>query len=220
MQPYYFPAIHYYQLIFCSDIFVILDNVNFINKGFIHKNYFIDTKTKEKKIFNISIEKKSQNKLIKDLKLIDFKKSLQKIELNYKKNEFYENIQNTFLQKKILNKNYKLVIDLLETSIRELCILLEIKTKIVKASSLKENDFYGQEKIADYVIQLDGREYVNFLGGSHLYDKLFFEKKKIKLRFLESKLKDISQVSIFDILAKYSIADIKKNFLPKYHLIN
>ena len=48
------------------------------------------------------------------------------------------------------------------------------------ASSLKENDFYGQEKIADYVIQLDGREYVNFLGGSHLYDKSFFEKKKNK----------------------------------------
>ena len=49
MQPYYFPAIHYYQLIFCSDIFIILDNVNFINKGFIHKNYFIDTRTNEKK---------------------------------------------------------------------------------------------------------------------------------------------------------------------------
>ena len=80
------------------------------------------------------------------------------------------------------------------------------------ASSLKENDFYGQEKIADYVIQLNGREYVNFLGGSHLYDKSFFEKKKIKLRFLESKLKNISQISIFDILARYSLTDIKKKF--------
>ena len=38
MQPYIFPYIGYFQLIKASDIFVCLDDVNFIKKGWIHRN--------------------------------------------------------------------------------------------------------------------------------------------------------------------------------------
>ena len=58
MQPYFFPSIHYFQLIKTSDIFVILDNVNYINRGFINRNYLINPKTNKKELFNISLKKK------------------------------------------------------------------------------------------------------------------------------------------------------------------
>ncbi len=38
MQPYFFPYIGYFQLINAVDKFVILDNVNYINKGWINRN--------------------------------------------------------------------------------------------------------------------------------------------------------------------------------------
>ena len=219
MQPYYFPSIHYYQLIFSSDVFIILDNVNFINRGFIHKNYYIDTVTKEKKIFNLIIEKKSQNKLIKDLKLKDYKNSLKNLEKNYKKNENFEDIYEKIIKKKIFNKDYDLVIDLLVITIKEICKLLEINTKIILSSSLKENKLSAQKKILDYVKQLGGKQYVNFIGGSHLYDKELFKKNSVKLKFLRNKMENYSKISILHILAKYGLSQTKNNFIKNYELI-
>ena len=57
MQPYLFPSIHYFQLIRASDIFVILDNVNYINKGFINRNYLINSYTNKIEQFNIKLKK-------------------------------------------------------------------------------------------------------------------------------------------------------------------
>ena len=38
MQPYLFPYIGYWQLINAADKFVILDDVNYIMRGFINRN--------------------------------------------------------------------------------------------------------------------------------------------------------------------------------------
>ncbi|MDZ7898224.1 MAG: WbqC family protein [Arcicella sp.] len=38
MQPYIFPYIGYFQLIKAVDKFVLYDDVNFINKGWINRN--------------------------------------------------------------------------------------------------------------------------------------------------------------------------------------
>jgi hypothetical protein len=38
MQPYLFPYIGYWQLINAVDTFVIYDDVNYINKGYINRN--------------------------------------------------------------------------------------------------------------------------------------------------------------------------------------
>ena len=38
MQPYFFPYIGYWQLIHAVDRFVIYDDVNYINKGWINRN--------------------------------------------------------------------------------------------------------------------------------------------------------------------------------------
>tara|TARA_Y100000816_G_scaffold292235_2_gene286528 strand:- start:1013 stop:1687 length:675 start_codon:yes stop_codon:yes gene_type:complete len=219
MQPYYFPSIHYYQLIFASDVFIILDNVNFINRGFIHKNFYIDTITKEKKIFNLIIEKKSQNKLIKDLKLKDYKNSFQKLKKNYEKNKNFSDIYEKIIEKKIFQNKYDLVIDLLLITIKEICNLLEINTKIILSSSLKQNKFSAQNKILDYVKQLNGKQYINFIGGSHLYDKKLFKKNSIKLKFLKNNLVQHSNVSILHILAENGLDETKNSLIKNYQLI-
>ena len=43
MQPYFMPYIGYFQLICAVDTFVVLDDVNFIMKGWINRNNILLT---------------------------------------------------------------------------------------------------------------------------------------------------------------------------------
>ncbi|MDA3872330.1 MAG: WbqC family protein, partial [Candidatus Marinimicrobia bacterium] len=62
MQPYFFPYIGYFQLINAVDKFVVYDDVNFIKRGWINRNY-ININNK-KVLFTLPVKDKSQNKLI------------------------------------------------------------------------------------------------------------------------------------------------------------
>ena len=109
MQPYYFPAIHYFQLIASSDIFILLDDVNYINKGFIHKNFFFDELQIKRKVFLLKLKKKSQNKLINEIELIDYESSLNLIKNNYRNNRFFQKEFQLICKKLDDNKDKKLI---------------------------------------------------------------------------------------------------------------
>ena len=165
MQPYLFPSIHYFQLIRASDIFVILDNVNYINKGFINRNYLINSHTNKIEQFNIKLKKKSQNKLINEIEILDYKEFIKKIELNYSKT-YFNKIFNDLLIQKIFKDDFKSLSELLKVTIEEICKILKITTKIVVSSELKNFNLKGQDRIINIVQQLKGIKYLNFLGGS------------------------------------------------------
>lgn len=67
MQPYLFPYIGYWQLISAVDKFVLLDDVNFIKRGYINRNSILINGKAH--MFSIPIRKASQNRLIMDTKL-------------------------------------------------------------------------------------------------------------------------------------------------------
>ena len=105
MQPYIFPYLGYYQLVNAVDSFVFFDDVNFINKGWINRNRILVNN--EDFRFTIPLIKASQNRLINEIEISDFRKwrtdFLRIIEGNYKKapcfSFFYEWLSN-FLHKK------------------------------------------------------------------------------------------------------------------------
>ncbi|MDQ3534602.1 MAG: WbqC family protein, partial [Bacteroidota bacterium] len=117
MQPYLFPYIGYFQLINAVDKFVLLDDVNFINKGWINRNkLLINGKSC---YFTVPLEKASQNKLIKDILIAsdaNWKgKLLKSIELAYKKAPHFGQIYT--LVEKIIYSNYKTISELVHQSI-------------------------------------------------------------------------------------------------------
>ena len=65
MQPYFFPYIGYFQLINAVDKFIIYDDVNYINRGWINRNQVL-INGKESYI-TVPLKDASQNKLIKDI---------------------------------------------------------------------------------------------------------------------------------------------------------
>ena len=67
MQPYFFPYLGYWQLINAVDKFILLDDVNFIMRGYINRNSILING--QRKLFTIPLEKPSQNRLINKTKL-------------------------------------------------------------------------------------------------------------------------------------------------------
>lgn len=90
MQPYFFPYLGYFQMFNAVDKFVLLDDVNFIMRGYINRNSILLNGKAHK--FSIPLEKPSQNKLINETKLNfslkDKENFLKTIQLAYKKAPF------------------------------------------------------------------------------------------------------------------------------------
>ncbi|MDP4763421.1 MAG: WbqC family protein, partial [Salibacteraceae bacterium] len=95
MQPYLFPYLGYFQLAASVEKFVFFDDVNFIKKGYIHRNQILVNTEQHR--FSVPLKKVSQNDLIKDVYVSeifpDWKiKFLKTIELSYSKSLNYREV--------------------------------------------------------------------------------------------------------------------------------
>ena len=77
MQPYFSPHIGYFQLIDSVDFFVFYDDVNFIKRGWINRNYI--TVNKELQRFTIPLKNPSQNKKINQIEVNWNSKEMNKL---------------------------------------------------------------------------------------------------------------------------------------------
>lgn len=227
MQPYFFPYLGYWQLINAVDRFVLLDDVNFIKKGWIHRNNILINN--EAKQINLSIVKASQNKLIKDLFLLEDdewgKRILNQITSNYSKAPYYKTIYE-IIENEIFISELNLT-KFLSNSIRSLMNYMQIKTDLIPSSSIYEKgNLTGQSRIIDICIKESASIYVNAFGGRDLYDNDVFKSNSIDLKFIQmndifySQLSTefIPNLSIIDVLMNNSLGDVKKMLL-NYKLI-
>ena len=227
MQPYIFPYLGYFQLINAVDKFIIYDDVNFIKKGWINRNYIlINSKSK---LFSIPLQKASQNKLINEIHIIETNKwksdFLKTISYNYKKAPFFKDFYK--ILEKIINYNEINLELFVFYSIQEICNYLEIKTEFLKSSQIiKNNNLKGENKIIDICLALKATDYINPIGGIDLYDKSFFSNNKLNLYFIKPDITSYKQfenefvpgLSIIDFLMFNSIDDTVDK-LNKFELI-
>lgn len=226
MQPYFMPYIGYFQLINAVDKFVIYDDVNFINKGWINRNYI--QLNGEKKLFTIPLIKASQNKLIKEIEIVPDEKwkikFLSLIMHAYKKAPYY-NEAYRLLEEIIYCKNRN-ISKFLVHSITQVLKYLEIQTELIQTSSkYLNNNLKDQKRILNICQIENATQYMNPIGGIELYDKKLFQEHGIKLSFLESKNIeytqydniDIPYLSMIDLMMFNSKEEIVA-FLNKYNL--
>ena len=227
MQPYFLPYIGYFQLINAVDVFVIYDDVNFINKGWLNRNNIL-VNGKEF-LFNINLQEASQNKVINQINIegnSNWKKKLLKtITLSYKKAPFF--VEVFPIMENILGQEEKNLAKFISYSLQKICSFLSIETTIVISSEIeKNNNLKGQNKIIEICKKLQGDKYINAVGGIELYDKDIFSKHGISLNFIKSNLIIYSQfknefipwLSIIDVMMFNSPEQIKE-FLSQYDLI-
>lgn len=215
MQPYFYPYLGYYQLISECDSFVFLDNVNFIKKGFIHKN-FINVNGGKSQI-SLRLSKASQNKKINELIISDSTSDfLNKVEECYKKSPHWEDVS-IILEKYKLEKHDSLSEFLININCH-LISCLNLHAKVLKASDipLEFNEARGEDRILQIIKAIGGTNYINLPGGKDLYSKNNFEQNNIELNFLEPNLKldgsNENSFSIIDCVANYGFSYLEKWF--------
>lgn len=226
MQPYFCPYIGYFQLINTVDKFIIYDDVQYIKRGWINRNYILVNG--KRNLFTLSVSGASQSKNINQLKLHSNKekrKLVKTLKHAYSNVPYFDEV-NPLFKKIILNDEMDLV-SYIEFSLKQINKYLNIDTKLLLSSNINKNDnLKGQNKILNICKNLNAKHYINPIGGKKIYSKKKFKANNIKLNFLKSK--DIKykqfdntfvpKLSIIDVLMFNSKKEIN-SMLKKYELI-
>lgn len=204
MQPYFFPYIRYWQLINAVDLFVIYDDVNYMKKSFINRNFILVGNEPQK--ITLEVMGASQNKHINDIFIgNNNQKILETLRHAYRRAPEYDKIFP--LVQSILESPEKNLAKFLAGLIEKISNYLEVKTKIIFSSDVeKDYNLNGQEKILDICKNLRSSNYVNPINGINLYDKEKFTKEGVELNFLDSKIVEYKQY--------------KENFIPNLSIVD
>lgn len=228
MQPYLFPYIGYWQLINAVDKFVILDDVNYIMRGYINRNTILLNGKLHK--FTIPMKKASQNKLIMDTELAfieeDKKRFLATITTAYKRAPYYGQVY-PMLEKIVCNDEADLTA-YIQYSLETIAEYLQLDTVFLRSSQIdKDSSLRAQDRIVAICKQLDADIYINPCGGRSLYNHEAFARESMQLRFLDTRTEQIKyqqnqdnfekNLSIIDVLM-FNDVDTIKRFLEEYDL--
>lgn len=216
------PYIGYLQLLNAVDKFVLYDDVNFINKGWINRNNILVGGSSH--LFTIPLQNASQNKLIKEISVSgdpNWKKKLLKtMQQAYQKAPYFSS---TFdLLQEVLQTQADTISELGLVSLRMTAQHIGIKTEIIPSSSIYSNTHLkGQQRILSICNSESADHYINPIGGMELYDKNSFEESGIQLHFIKSKPFTYQQfsnsfvpwLSIIDVLMFNSPEEVQSQLL-------
>lgn len=209
MQPYFLPYIGYFQLMAAADRFVFLDDVNYINRGWINRNRL---RTPQGPAwFTLPLIGASQNRLIceLDIKPDDgWKRSLERtISTTYSKAPCYAEVFPLF--QSFLAAATGNLAQFLSQNLQEVAAWLGLATQFVPSSSIyPKGDLKGQQRILDICLREGAGTYINPPGGRELYDAPIFTAAGVELQFLKPELKNLQLGSVGDDGPVLSILDL------------
>lgn len=189
MQPYFCPYLGYFQLMRGVDRFVLLDDVNFIVRGWINRNQILLNHAAH--IFTLPVVGASQNARICDLSLSDDVKwrdrLLKTIRQAYARAPHLEPTMN--LLESMLHFADNNLAAFVGNSLRLAAQQLGLRCEILQSSAvLPQSSLRGQDRIIALCRALGATEYVNPPGGKALYRSSDFRKNGIALHFLDPEL--------------------------------
>lgn len=219
MQPYFFAYIGYFQLMALVDRFVLLDDVTYINRGWINRNSILVNGKPH--LFTVPLSNASQHVLIKDL-VVASRPSWQRrfrrtIECAYRRAPFYDRVAG--LLEHVLTTESNRFRHWLQTSLMEVKNYLHLKTEIIESSDRYGNrHLKGQERILDICCQESATHYVNVPGGRELYSRREFAERGIALHFIEPAdvsyrqfgLPFVPRLSMIDVMMFNSVAQTRR----------
>lgn len=229
MQPYIFPYIGYFQLLYASDVFILYDDVDYIKQGWINRNrIWVNGRPQT---FTVPLRSASSYRSIRDTEIhTDLypkwrKKFMRTIAESYGKtrnfDEIFELIHQVFTE-----TPPRYIAEMTEASISATCSYLGISREI-HFSSVRHPNTKGldrTERLINIVQSENGSTYINSFDGQKLYDDADFAVEGIKLRFLKPLLPNTNDeagvkhyLSILHLLFNESKYDINAK-LEQYGL--
>ena len=227
MQPYLLPYIGYFQLIAAVDRFVIYDNVEYTKKGWINRNRMLVNQ--KASTFTIPIKKASDKSLISEREVSnDFnsEKLLNKIHGAYSKAPYFSDTYS--LLQKILAYESENLFDFLAYSLNQTLSHLDMSTTLIASSSLPvDRTLKGERKVMAICKAVGEREYINPVGGAHLYNKAHFQREGLDLKFIRPlpikycQFDDLFEpsLSILDVMMFNAVTQVREMVLENYELV-
>jgi hypothetical protein len=209
MQPYLLPYIGYFQLVACSDIFVALDDVQYIKRGWINRNRIL--LNGKPGWITLPVAYADHRLSIRERRYtqpeLHVPKMLRRVEAAYRGAPFFD-VVFPFLQDALsLDESNVAAFNL--SVLKCLTARVGVQTPIVVSSSLGVGkELRGQDMVIATCRRVGATRYVNPQGGTSLYDKRCFADAGIALNFLKSTVSPYQQfrqtpvpfLSIVDVL--------------------
>lgn len=194
MQPYFLPYVGYFQLMQHVDQWVIFDQIQFIDKGWINRNRILHPDAqKQWQFLTLPLYNRKQFSSIDQLELMpdpQWKKQLsRKIDFFKKRAPFFNNAKN--LLEECLSHDESSLSGFVSNSIKVCCSHLKISTPIYVQSEcnfeLGEISHAGQWAL-EIAKAMGANSYVNPLSGHELFRQEEFDRDNIELSFIKSKI--------------------------------
>lgn len=204
MQPYMFPYLGYFQLIHAVDAFVVYDDVNFIKGGWINRNFMLANG--DKQLITLPLQGAKPNKLINQIEVGGQHKILQSIRHAYGKAPHFDAVYP--ILEDIFAQQEKNLARFLNHQLRSVCAYLGLNPQWHISSDLrKDNELRGQDKVLAICEELDATHYINVPGGKELYDSESFERKGMRLSFIQPRPVEYRQMGK-ECVPNLSIIDV------------
>lgn len=211
MQPYLFPYIGYFQLIYAADLFLVYDDVSFIKQGYINRNSILSPNGVTR--FTVPVPSASSNKLISELAFSpDVSKVLKTIEQSYSKAPYYKAVFP--MVRGILEHEDRSIAAICQKSYQDIFSYIGVERKLKKTSEIVyDRTLNARDRLMDLCHKFNADCYINASGGRALYCKADFLRQGLSLRFIDS-LPLRYQQSNQEFVKNLSIIDVLMNCPP------
>ena len=214
-QPQYFPYLGFFNKIFHSNIFIVLDDVTNYKGDFTNRNKI---KSPQGPIW-LTVPLNRDKKVIKDIEIknkIWVKKHLKSLSYNYNKSLFYETIMPSIV-KIFESQNWIKLIDLNMKILDYIFDILDLNNEIILSSDLPKLSS-GSERLVDLLKYANSKKYIAGPGSQNYLDENLFQMNNIDIIHQDYKEQEYQQMhgsfepnlSILDSLFNVGPDGVKK----------
>jgi hypothetical protein len=225
MQPYFFPYIGYFQLMHAVERFLVLDDVQYVDRGWMNRNRI--RREGKSAWISMAVRKAPQSSAINEREYVlgeERDALLRRLHTAYRdapgRAECWPLIEEllSFAQPNVAKFNTHLLAALAQC--------LGIRCDVALVSALRgTNRLKGQAGIIDICRRTGADRYLNAIGGTELYDESEFAAEGIELSFIRTRvaptqlLSGPEHLSIIDGLMQLGFAGCAE-LLPEYELLS
>jgi hypothetical protein len=229
MQPYFFPYVGYFQLMAACDLFVVFDEAQYINQGWVNRNRILIDGAAQ--WITMPVAAASHKLPILDREYLFCDRMAIRLPARiagaYRAAPFFP--QTMPLVEDILAFPQPTVAAFNTNLLRRLATCLGIGTPIMRVSQMVKDDSLtgAEQRVIDICSRLGATTYINPAGGRNLYSRDAFAEYGIDLRFLMCMAESYPQLgapyvpflSIIDVLMFNDVAAVR-NMLGQYKLLS
>ncbi len=180
-QPDFLPWLGFFDRWQKSDLYIVLDDVQYIRRGWQHRDK-IKTPQGVKWLTVPVIKKGRYEQQVKDVEINNEEnwrqKHLNTIQAAYKKAPNFNSVYHSI--KEILSREHQLLIDLNIDLLKYCADMLQIETPFIFSSSFQENS-KGTERLVRLVKAAGGNIYLTGLGSRDYLDEEAFNREGIEV---------------------------------------